>query len=514
MRGLTASSLSIRAGHALAVLTGAMVPLGFAPFGWYPLVILAIAGLLFLVRDLPPGPAFQRGWWFGVGMFAVGVSWVMVSVHVYGQALLAVAILVMLLFVMLLALFPAFSTWAVSRGTPGAGLPRYLLAFPAAWIFFEWVRGWLFTGFPWLELGYSQIDSPLAQYAPLTGVYGVGLLTLVSGGSLYGVIASAGRARATAAALLFLIWSLPLGLDYRHWQSPAGDPLQVALVQGSIPQQQKWEAELQQETLRIYRELSEPHWDADIMVWPETAIPMFYEQVEDTLIPALQQRAVQTDTGLLVGVPILERQDWQVFNSVLALGETRVFYRKRHLVPFGEYLPLRRYIDELLAFLVIPLGDFTPGDIEQPLQEVAGYAVGTSVCYEVAFGRDINLALPAAALLVNVSNDGWFGDSLAPHQHLEMARMRALETGRYLLRATNTGISAVIDSGGGIVASSKQFEPAVVRATITPLTGTTPYVRMGNGPVVVACLLLFGLGVFFGGFGERFLNRRGSEEKS
>jgi apolipoprotein N-acyltransferase len=225
-------------------------------------------------------------------------------------------------------------------------------------------------------------------------------------------------------------------------------------------------------------------------VWPETAVPAFYDQVEtDFLIPLGEQMQAQ-GVSLVTGIPVLDRQQWRYYNSIISLDQPGAFYYKVHLVPFGEYLPLRDWLAGVLSFLPVPQSDFTAGLIDQPLLTVAGYPAGTSICYEIAFGEQLIHALPEAAFLINVSNDAWFGDSLAPHQHQEMARMRARETGRYVLRATNTGISAIIDNRGNIIARTRQFETGVVTAPVVPRKGATPYVRWGNRPVVILSLLM------------------------
>jgi len=261
----------------------------------------------------------------------------------------------------------------------------------------------------------------------------------------------------------------------------------VALVQGNIAQEEKWLPENIQNTLTRYTELTFSLQDTDLVIWPETAIPAFYHQVKDSFIPDLESKLQESGMSMVTGIPVLDKRDWEYFNAVTSIGDERMFYHKRHLVPFGEYLPLRGIIGTTLDALAVPNADFTRGSDVQNLIEAAGYPVGASICFEVAFSEEIALALPQAALLVNVSNDAWFGNSLAPHQHLEMARLRAMETGRPMLRATNTGISAIIDYDGAILASSAQFEAAVVTGSIAPRQGATPYVMLGNAPVIILC---------------------------
>ncbi len=470
----------------LAVLfAGALAVTAFAPYGWYPVAILSLAVLFNQWLSDTPRQALLHGALFGLGYFGAGVSWVFVSVYVYGHVPVAAAILVALLFVAVLSLYPALLGYVLKRMTvaPAGLLP--LTAFAAGWIATEWLRGWLFTGFPWLNIGSSQVDSLLSAYAPLAGVYGVGLAVALSAALLVAVLRN--QKRLPGLLFLLVIWAGALFIGELEWTSPVEDRLQVALVQGNIPQDEKWLPENIQKTLTVYTDLTFSQRDIDLVVWPETAIPAFYHQVKDSFIPALESRLRESGMTLLTGIPVLDKRDWDYYNAVISIGSERMFYFKRHLVPFGEYLPLRGIIGTALDALAVPNGDFTRGDDAQKLIEVAGYPVGTSICFEVAFSEVIAADLPQAALLVNVSNDGWFGDSLAPHQHLEMARLRTMETGRPMLRATNTGISAIIDYDGTVLARSAQFEAAVVTGSIVPRRGATPYVILGNAPVIILC---------------------------
>jgi apolipoprotein N-acyltransferase len=347
------------------------------------------------------------------------------------------------------------------------------------------LRGWLFSGFPWLSIGNSQIDSPLAGYAPVLGVFGLGWLVALSAALLLAALQNRGRAVSVIA--LAGIWAGGLLLGQVGWTSPRGEPIRVALVQGNIAQQDKWQADKLLDSLSLYADKSFALTDIDLIVWPETAIAAFYDQVSENFIPYIEEKLQQSGATLLTGIPMLDRGSWEYYNAVMSLGGKRAFYYKRHLVPYGEYLPLRWLFGSTLDALAVPNADFSGGDDGQPLLQAAGYPVATSICFEVVFGEELIQALPEAAMLVNVSNDAWFGRSLAPFQHLEMARMRARETGRPMLRATNTGISALIDEQGRVSAQSSQFETAVVTGEVEPRQGATPYVRWGNIPVVVLC---------------------------
>lgn len=478
-----------------ALALGATVPFAFAPFGLFPIAVAALALLFLLLRQRAPAPAFRIGYAFGLGMFGVGVNWVYISIHYFGGSPLPAAIGTMLLLVAFLSLFPGLLAYgAVRAGGCGAGF--LLLMLPAGWALSEWLRGWLFTGFPWLNIGYTQIDSPLAGFAPLLGIYGMGWLVAFSAGALAWTLVGRGPARWRGPLLLVLLWSAGAGLTRIDWTQAYAAPLRVSLVQGNIPQDEKWDPKQQIATIEKYLGLTRPEWYAhgqrksDIVVWPETAIPAFYHQVEEDILAPLTDEARRAGSDLLTGIPVLDMQAWEYYNAVISLGQEEGAYYKHHLVPFGEYLPLRGLLGTLLEVMPLPVADFSAGALDQPLLRAAGYPVGVSICYEIIFGNQIITQLPEAAFLVNVSNDAWFGDSLAPHQHLEMARMRALETGRFLLRATNTGISAIIGPDGKLRERGAQFETVVVRGEIEARSGATPYVRWGDAPAVIAVTLV------------------------
>lgn len=475
-----------------AFLCGAAVPLGFAPFGWFPVPVLAVAVLAELLYRARPRRALWLGWLFGMGQFGVGVSWVHISIHQYGNAGLALSIASMLLLVAYLALFPAAMAWLLSATARGSRAVFMLMAFPAAWLLSEWLRSWLFTGFPWLNLGYSQIDTPLAGFAPVFGVYGVGLFTALSAGAIALLVTERAR-RAGAAGLLAAVWLAGWQLDQHSWTRPAGESLTATIVQGNIAQELKWLPEQRRETLERYTAMTLEHPDSDLVVWPETAIPAFHDEVKDDFLVPLRAAMQAEDISLVTGIPVLDRQQWNYYNAIISLDQPDRFYYKVHLVPFGEYLPLRHWLAQVLSFLPVPEADFSAGRLDQPLLMAAGYPVGASICYEIAFGEQLIHALPEAALLINVSNDAWFGDSLAPHQQEEMARMRARETERYVLRATNTGISAIIDAHGEVAVRSRQFVAQTITDRVQPRAGATPYVSWGNWPaVLLSCILLIG----------------------
>lgn len=489
---------------AAALTAGALTVLAFSPFSLYPLALLGPLLLLWLWRDATPRFGFQSGWAYGIGLLGFGVFWLHISIDQFGNMGSAAAIGITLLFVLAIALYYGLVGWLAVRLWRPGGAGWLFGVIPSLWVLGEWLRGWLFTGFPWLLLGYSQIDSPLAGYAPLLGVYGVSWLVMLSVVLLLRLLSPAVTGRLRLAGGLALLWGGGMLLTPVTWTEPAGAPLRVSLIQGNIAQEIKWKRDSLRPTLDLYTGLTREQWQSDLIIWPETAVPAFAHQVEEGLLQPLTEEALANRSALLIGIPEWDAESGAYYNSMISLGRERGSYAKRHLVPFGEFMPLKAWLRPLVDWLQIPMSDFTPGRAAQPLLRVAGYDAGISICYEDAFGEEVAEALPQAAFLVNASNDAWFGDSLAPRQHLEIARMRALETGRYLLRATNTGISALIDPKGRVPAFSPAFRQHVLSGEIIPMQGATPYVRVGNWAVVLfSCLVV----VLYLGFRPRGLAR-------
>lgn len=481
-------------GDALALISGALLPLAFSPFDISFVAILAPAMLFFLWLHISPRRALWRGLLFGLGMFGAGVTWIYVSIYEFGGVSLPLSIFLMTLFVIVLACFPALLGYFVTRFFPANITLKLLLVFPAAWTLFEWIRGWFLTGFPWLYLGHSQIDTPLAGLSPVAGVYGISWAVAFSAGLLVmatldtrGVMS---RLRYLAVALV--IWITAGLLNMQQWTQPVGIPLKVSLIQGNIAQDIKWTPDVLVPTLELYLRLTREHWDSDLIVWPETAMPLFYHEAR-TFVDGLAQEARDNDTDILFGLPVLNERTQRYYNSMMSVGHHSAFYHKSHLVPFTEYLPLKKLLVNVVDFLQVPMSDFSKGNENQPPLAVAGQKAAISICYEGVFGEEVIRQLPEATLLVNVSNDAWFGGSIGPHQHLQITRMRALETGRPLLRATNTGITAIVTPHGKLQALAKQFEVQVLTGTIQPMSGATPYVRIGNLPVIILLALTLGV---------------------
>lgn len=477
-----------------ALFLGALVPLAFAPFNtnsslFSYLIFFPLALFLWqLLHARTAKDAFFKGWLFGIGLFGIGVSWIYVAIHVYGAAHWSLAGFFTGLFIVFLALHYALLGWGLVKIRDSFSVSRntlILFYMPVAWVFFEWLRTWILTGFPWLLVGYPTIETPLSGYAPIVGIYGLSFLTVFVS-ALFVV-----RIKAIyILAVLIVIFILGSILEQIDWSEPQGQPLAVALIQGSVNQSVKWDRQQLQKTKQLYVSLSQDQWHKnDVIVWPENAIPVFYHELEENFYHQLTLQAQKTQTELVTGLPVFVEDTRQYYNALTNLGGRQGFYYKSHLVPFGEYVPMAKLLRGLLHFFNMPMSGFSAGESEQPLLEIKGNKVVVTICYEDVFAQQVIRQIPQSQFMLNLSNNGWYGDSFAPHQHLEMARMRALETSRELIRSTTSGISAIIDSQGNIKQKGPQFQTAVINGEIQPRTGTTPFVFWGNYPILLLFIL-------------------------
>ena len=447
---------------------------------------------MFAWMYLSPRAAAKLSFWYGTGLFLSGTYWLYISIHVFGQAPLWVAIFIMTCLVLIMAAYCSAAGWIISRLVQGDA-KRLLLIAPAAWVTTEWLRGWFLSGFPWLAVGYSQIDSSLAGWAPLLGVYGTSVVTLLSSAALLAAVIETARKRWLYAGVVILPWVVGAAMQPIQWTEASGSALRTTIVQGGIPQDRKWLRDEFQPTLTLYRNAMLEHGDSDLVIWPEVAIPSAIDRVESYLTELHHQLQEKPKT-LLFGILQRNLETEEFYNSVVMLdGRSRQIYRKRHLVPFGEYFPVPDFVRQWMRLMSLPTNDMSAGADEQPLLvSLGGAKLAVAICYEDAYGAEQLYALPEASILINVSNDAWFGDSIAPHQHLQIARMRALEAGRYVVRATNNGVSAFIGPKGELLETAPQFVYATMTMDIIPHTGATPYVRIGNWPVITLLIGILG----------------------
>jgi apolipoprotein N-acyltransferase len=474
----------------LAVIAGILFTLAFAPFDYAYLTLVALSLMFASWQNITPRRAMLRGYLFGLGSFGLGVSWVYISIHDFGRANMPSSCLLTSLFVGFWALFPALAGYlsvkimSIIRGHIS------IMVMPIVWLLIEYLRGyWVLNGFPWLQIAYSQLETPLAGYIPIIGGYGAGFLVALTASGIVFIFQTK-KQELLLISTLVALWAAGSALQTIKWTYAIGNPIRVSLIQGNITQDQKWLPENRLNTLKYYKTMTEAQWNSAVIVWPETSIPAYLNEVNEWFLLPLSKAAQQHNTDLIVSLPAHGNSEDEKYNAVMTLGKETGMYRKKHLLPFGEYLPWQPVSGFILNSLSIKLGNFKSGGIDQPLLKAGGYPFITSICYEDAFGDAGIIGLPDAAYLVNVTNDGWFGHSIEPYQHLQIARMRAMETGRFLLRSTNTGVTAVIGPDGKIISQAPLFKATVLTETITPMGGMTPYASSGDKPVILVLIIL------------------------
>ncbi|MCG3722484.1 apolipoprotein N-acyltransferase [Vibrio cincinnatiensis] len=479
----------------LALCVGAITPLAFAPYQLWPLAILSPCLLLLLIHHRSAKQAAFIGYCWGLGQFGFGISWVHVSIDTFGGLPKIASFSLMLLLVGYLSFYSGLFAWALNRFFPRAHWSRFLLASPVLWLTFDWLRGWVMTGFPWLWLGYSQIDSPLASFAPLGGVELITLVVLMCASSFsYVCLTHAWRFLLIPIAL----FSISFAFKAQTWVTPEPErTTTLAIIQGNIQQSLKWHPNQRWPTIMKYTDLSRENWDADIIIWPEAAIPAFELELGPYL-SNLDSAARMNKSAVITGILNYNEQG-QYFNSVLALGNTPYGdyrydvehrYHKHHLLPFGEFVPLEKWLRPLAPLFNLPMSSFSRGEYVQPNIFAANYAFAPALCYEIIFNEQLRTNVTEQTdFLLTLSNDAWFGRSNGPLQHMEIARMRALELGKPLVRSTNNGVTAITDQYGKITHQLPQFETGVLRAEITPTRGQTPYYRWGSWPLYIWCSL-------------------------
>ena len=484
----------------MALPVGALLALAFAPFGWWPLAIVCPAYLFFAWGQVEPRRAARIGFLFTAGLFLAGTYWLYHTIHVVGHSPAWIAVFLMFGMIAILAGYSAGVGYVIARWLrPDAQATQWriaffnLLAVPVAWTLLEWFRGWFLSGFPWFALGYSQTDSPLAGFAPLGGVYTVSLFAAISAGALVTLLVATKHTRIVAGATAIAIWSVGALLWKHAWTQPTGRPLTVAIVQGAVPQDQKWSVEHRNVILAQYRDLTLPHFGKDILLWPEAALPDMPEQIQDYL-DSMWRNARAHRSTLITGLLHFGKDRDDVRNGLLVLDDEMQWYDKRRLVPFGEFFPVPDFVREWMRLRDLPYADITPGPRDQPALRVAGQRIGATICYEDAYGAEQLAVLQDATLLVNVTNDAWFGDTTAAPQHLQISRMRVIEAGRPLLRAANDGISAIISADGTVERTLPRFQPGVLIGVVQPRAGLAPYAHVGNVPLVAFCTVLLAVG--------------------
>ncbi|MBP8264680.1 MAG: apolipoprotein N-acyltransferase [Pseudomonas sp.] len=482
-------------GHLIALGAGALTPLALAPFAIWPLALLSIALFYLGLRELTPRQAALRGWCYGVALYLAGSGWIYVSIHDYGAASPLLAGGLTLAFCAAVALFFALPAWLWARylRRPRPGVAE-ALAFAALWLAQEAFRGWFLTGFPWLYAGYSQLDGPLRGLAPLGGVWLLSFVLALTAALLCNLLQLRRQHLALASGLTLLLgpWLLAQALNEHAWTHAKGEPLRVAAIQGNVEQNLKWDPDALEAQLALYRDMTLASPPAELIVWPETAVPVLKEYAEGYLA-VMARIASDRQAALITGVPLRQVNaagERRFYNAITVLGEGQGTYLKQKLVPFGEYVPLQDLLRGLIAFFDLPMSDFARGPAQQPLLQAKGLRLASYICYEAVYPEFAAELARDSDLLLTISNDTWFGRSIGPVQHLQMAQMRALEAGRWMIRATNNGISVLIDPQGRIQSRIPQFQAAILYGEVQAMQGQTPYLRFGSLPLAILAALI------------------------
>ena len=504
------SDLSLTLKLALACSSGALLTLAYAPFSFWLVTFLSLTGFIYLLSNSLPKQGFKLGLAFGLGWFGAGMSWVHVSIADFGGVPLIGSLALMLLLSAYLALFPAISCYLLTKYFNHKLWP---IALPFIWLLIEWLRSWLFSGLPWLSLGYSQIQGPLAGWFPVIGEFGVsGLIVLISTAL---AIWLADYKWLPSTLIVTVLFVSGLALNQYQWAKPTGQSARIAMVQGNIEQALRWTPEQDQPTMDKYKNMTADHWNNDVVIWPEAAIPQL-EPIAADFLREMDNLAAQTNTGLITGIVNYNFETKEAYNNLVVLGQRhpdetnnsgtsgghyRYFhanrFAKHHLLPIGEFIPFEDWIRGLAPIFDLPMSSFSRGDYQQANLEAKGYHLAPAICFEIAFPRQISANLYYNTdFIITVSNDAWFGGSHGPAQHLEIAQARAKEFGLPVLRATNNGITAFINHQGQIQSSLPQFEAAVLSDTIQQVKGYTPYRSFGDWPIWGLSLMMFGFAVW------------------
>lgn len=476
----------------LAGLAGVALTFSFAPFNLYPLAFFSVAFLAYLWLHESPKQSFFSGFFYGIGFFASATYWVYISMHFFGNvpilmSIAATTLLVLFLAVLFFALIGPPTSYLMKKTN---GTYALLAIFPSCWVLAEFWRTYALTGFPWALLGYSQMSTPLRNLAPIVGVYGLSFITALIG-CIFLVLANKktrALGRTLALALFIILFSAGFLLKTISWTRPSGTPISVSLIQGNIDQNHKWDVQYLISILDTYKKLSASQWSNDLIIWPEAAVPIFPEEIP-AFITYLDQSAKANHSHLLLGIPLQNTVTKQYYNGLMLLGENQGTYKKEHLVPFGEYLPLKFLFSWFYSYFQVPMSGTDAGPSHQEPLQIDHIKIAAFICYEIIYPWRVLRDTMGTQLLISISDDSWFGDSIALTQHLQMAQMRALETGRYLLLDANTGITAIINPQGEVLKIAPLDREFILEGKISPMQGKTPLMLWQYYPILLLAFL-------------------------
>lgn len=483
----------------IAFIAGVALTFAFSPFNIYPLAFFSVAALAYLWLYESPKHAFFSGLSYGIGFFGSSTYWVFISIHFFGNvpisiSIIATGLLVLFLAFLFFALLGPLCSYLMKRTRESFAL---LAIFPSCWVLGEFWRTYILTGFPWELLGYSQMNTPLRNLAPIVGVYGLSFITALIG-SIFLVSANQKtrpKEKYFSLSLLFIIFVAGFSLKAVQWTKPSSPPITVSLIQGNIDQNHKWDVQYLISILETYKKLTKGQWNKDLIIWPEAAVPVFPEEIQP-YIRFLNEKAKASHSNLLFGIPLQNTLTKQYYNGMMIVGESQGTYKKEHLVPFGEYLPLKFLFGWFYSYFQVPMSSADPGPRHQSPLQINGIKIAPFICYEIIYPWRVLRDTIGRQLIISISDDSWFGNSIALQQHQQMAQMRALETGRYLLLGANTGITAVIDPKGEVIKIAPKDQEFVLEGTISPMSGKTPLMLWQYYPILLLVFLCIFRAIF------------------
>ncbi len=483
------SSVTItRVNYFFILLAGVLAPLGFAPFHMPGFTLLSLAFLFSNIQNCRKKQAVNLGFLYGIGYFGFGVSWVIVSIHDYGQLNYLFAGLATLIFIMYLALFPALVVYLFKM----LQINKYKLLSPilfsVLWCMGEYLRSTLFSGFPWLLLGTSLIDTPIKYLTPIIGVYGLSLLCSFMAAFLVLIINEQSNKRYVYVIVFILLLIVPsLGKNIQ-WTKVQKEPISIGAVQANLSMRDKWDEALFWNLLKYYENAINGLLGKQLIILPESALPLPASYL-DKYLTKLNKKALHANSALMIGIlQPTNDSEANYYNSILTLGHANGKKLKRHLVPFGEYIPAP--LVKVNRWLNLPEPNLVPGKAHQSLIHIANHPIASLICYEIAYPSILKEQMPDAQWIVSISDNGWFGHSLASYQQLQMAQVLSLLTGRYQIVVNNDGLSSVISETGDVVDSLLPFSSGILQSSIYPVLGTTPWIIWGEYPAFIFCLLV------------------------
>lgn len=478
-----------------AFFAGLLIPLGFAPFHLPGLSLLGIALLFAQLGYQQRSTCFISGFVFGLGYFGFGVSWVYVSIHDYGHIHAILSGLITLLFVFILSLYPGFMALTYGILRKNKRLFSSCLLFSSLWCLSEYARSTMFSGFPWLLLGVGQLDTPLKQILPILGVYGVSFLACFAAASLVMFVQTVSAKRYLWLTTCVGIMIIPSLLNEKVWVEINPIPLSTGVVQANLSMRDKWDETIFWQLIRLYQNSIDEliSKKKQLIILPESAIPISSNYINDFL-ETIDTQAKQANSSILMGViEDTHPEEPTYYNALKAFGQAKGLYIKQHLVPFGEFTP--KPFEMIMRWLDFPMSTMISGQPNQRLIRVGNHAIASLICYELAFPNLVRQQLPEAEFIVSVSDDGWFGRSLAIYQQLQVAQALAKQTGRYHVTVNNDGLSSMIDTQGNIVSSLPTFTSGLLEENIYSASGSTPWTIMGDTPMLLLCGLIVLIGL-------------------